>query len=144
MSATDTVVRGMGEGRVPEALRRALDEARERAHAGLGAVADASRALDASLPQMIESARGKVDFQFARLAEGFAAKARHQLERERPEWGRLRYYLSPGDKLQERRLASLEPLAYRGAGIGAMLADLAEEHAARLEAGHATHDLLEL
>ena len=142
--ATDAVVRAVGEAHVPAALRAALDQARERAGVGLAAVAEASRALDASLPQLIESARGKVDYQYARLGEGFAAKARHQVERERPEWARLRYYLSPGDRLQERRLASLEPLAYRGAGIGGALADLAEAHASRLEAGHATHDLLEL
>ncbi|NOT35715.1 MAG: bacillithiol biosynthesis BshC [Candidatus Eisenbacteria bacterium] len=141
---TDAVVRGLGESRIPESLRASLRDARARASAELERVAAESRSLEPSLPQMVESARGKVDFQYARLEEGFAAKARHRLEREHPEWGRLRYYLAPADKLQERRLASLEPLAYRGIAVGNELAALSEEHAARLEQGVACHDLIAL
>ena len=74
--------------------------------------------MDASLPQLVESARAKVDYQFQRLLEGLAGKVRHRLEREHPEWPRLRHYLLPGDRLQERRLASLEVVAYRGARRG--------------------------
>ena len=89
-------------GRARGRARRARAQA---ALDGLARFGEASRALDASLPQMVESARGKVDFQFARLHEGLAGKARARLDREHPAWRRLRYVLLPGDKLQERRLA---------------------------------------
>ncbi len=64
--------------------------------------------------------------------------------REHPAWPRLRYYLLPGDKLQERRLAALEPVAYRGPSVAMELCDLAEAHAEALERGVWGHDLLEL
>jgi len=92
----------------------------------------------------VESARGKIDYQFARLLEGYLAKARHKLDREHPEWLRVRYYLAPGDKLQERRLAMLEPFVHRGPGVVSELLDYAAEHAAALEQGRSLHFLLEL
>ena len=100
--------------------------------------------MDASLPQMVESARGKVDYQFARLEEGLVAKARHRLERQHPEWLRLRYFLMPGDKLQERRLASLEVVARRGAPVVAELCELAAEHARRVAGGTLEHLVIDL
>ena len=78
-----------------------------------------------------------------RLLEGVAGKTRHQLERRHPEWARLRYVLLPGDRLQERRLASAQPIAQRGLGLGAELAELAAEQARRLVDGHHDHLLLE-
>ena len=144
ITTSDAVLKRMAESRVPAGLRDGLEQSRQRALAELDRVSELSRALDASLPQMVESARGKVDFQFARLAEGVVGKARQKLEREHPEWLRVRYYLWPGDKLQERRLASLEPAATRGVALGAELAPLAEAHAERLEAGVASHLVLEL
>ena len=38
-------------------------------------------------------------------------KVRARFDKEHPVWRRLRYSLSPGGKLQERRVASLEPVA---------------------------------
>jgi hypothetical protein len=125
-------------------VREELERARDTSRQAFERLAASSRELDPSLPQMVESARGKADFQFARLADGYLGKARHRLEREHPEWVRLRYYLAPGDRLQERRLASLEPVAHRGIAVATALAYLAEDHAARLEEGHATHVLLDL
>jgi hypothetical protein len=142
--ASDAVMRRVADARIPAEVRADLERAREDARRAFDRLAETSRRLDPSLPQMVESARGKVDFQYARLAEGYLGKARHRLEREHPEWVRVRYYLSPGDKLQERRLTSFEPLVHRGPGVTATLADLAEDHAARLEEGHATHVLLDL
>ena len=93
---------------------------------------------------MVESARAKVDYQFARLLEGVTGKVRHKLERQHPEWLRLRYYLMPGDRLQERRLASLEVIAYRGTAVAGELSELAQAQAARLERGSQEHLVLEL
>jgi hypothetical protein len=92
---------------------------------------------------MVESARGKMDFQVTRLAEGVLGKARGRLDREHPLWKRLRYVLWPGDRLQERRLTSLEPVARRGPAVIAELCELATEHAARTATGVHEHHVLE-
>ncbi len=144
VATTDAVLRQHAERQVPTDLHEQLAVAREEALARLERFASASTRVDPSLPQMVESARGKVDYQFARLLEGLTGKIRHRLEREHPEWLRLRYYLSPGDRLQERRIASLEPIAWRGVDVGVELCDLAEEHATALERGAWQHFLVEL
>lgn len=141
--ATDQVLHALAERRLPETLVSELAAARSSAQAGIARLSEVSRGFDASLPQLIESARGKVDFQFARIEEGLIAKARGQQDREHPLWRRLRYMLLPGDKLQERRLASLEPIARRGAAMVPELVELATEHAERLAAGVHEHLLLE-
>ncbi|MEO5619132.1 MAG: bacillithiol biosynthesis cysteine-adding enzyme BshC [Candidatus Eisenbacteria bacterium] len=144
VAGADAVVRAHAESRIPAEPRRALQAAEAAAFDGLASFADAARTLDPSLPQMVESARGKMEFQFQRLLEGLSGKVRQQLERQHPEWSRLRYYLLPGDRLQERRLASLEVVAYRGAAATDELAELAAEHAHLLADGVHEHLLLEL
>ncbi len=144
VAATDQVLRRLSEARVPGELRVDLERLRTELGARLEAFARGAATLDASLPQMVESARAKMDYQLARLAEGLMGKARHRMEREHPEWLHVRYYLSPGDRLQERRLASLEPVAYRGPAVVRNLCDLAEAHAEALERGEHPHYLLEL
>ena len=143
IAATDAVLAKLAGTRIPPALEGELTRARAAALDGLARLGEASRVLDASLPQMVESARGKVDFQFARLQEGLTGKARARLDREHPAWRRLRYLLLPGDKLQERRVASLEPIARRGAGVASELCDLAAEHARRAAHGVHEHAVLE-
>ena len=144
VAATDAVLKLHAEHQLPADLRDQLADARAELQARLERFAAASIRVDASLPQMVESARGKLDYQFARLLEGLTGKVRHRLEREHPEWPRLRSYLSPGDRLQERRLASLEPAAWRGPDVAPELCDLAEEHAGALEGGEWRHYLLDL
>ncbi len=140
---TDAVIARVAETRVPQSLHEAIAHARASVDQSLARLADESRALDASLPQMIESARGKMDFQVSRLAEGVLGKARGKLDREQPLWRRLRYVVYPGDKLQERRLASLEPIARLGAGVVRELCEHAVEHAAKSAEGLHEHWLLE-
>ena len=140
---TDAVLARVAETRVPSSVHDALAAARLAVDQSLARLAEESRVLDASLPQMIESARGKMDFQVSRLAEGVLGKARGRLDREQPTWRRLRYVLLPGDKLQERRLASLEPVARAGRGVIAGLCELATQHAARTAEGVHEHHLLE-
>ncbi len=143
VTRTDQVLARLAEARIPAPLGRALEEAREASARAIAALGEAARGFDASLPQLVESARGKVDYQVARIAEGVLAKARARLDREHPSWRRLRYVLHPGDKLQERRLASLEPVARLGAGVIAGLCEHAAEHAARAAEGRLEHWLLE-
>ena len=144
VAATDQVLRQHAETRVPAGLTRALQDLRADLERRLGDFASDARVLDPSFPQLVESARSKIDYQIGRLADGLVGKARHRMEREHPAWLRLRYYLLPGDKLQERRLATLEPVAYRGPRVAMELCDLAETHAASLERGEWFHQLLEL
>jgi hypothetical protein len=134
----------MAERELPEGPRESLERAHRASLEGLAEFSERARSVDASLPQMVESARAKVDFQFQRLHEGLAGKVRHRLERQHPEWLRLRYYLLPGDRLQERRLASLEVVAYRGRAVTAEISALAAEHARRLAEGENPHYILEL
>jgi uncharacterized protein YllA (UPF0747 family) len=144
IGATDAVVKQYAETRVPAAVRDDLDRAQADTLAALDRFAERAKDVDASLPQMVQSARGKVEFQFQRLREGVVGKARHQMEKQHPEWLRLRYHLMPGDRPQERRLASLEPFAYRGPAVIGEMCDLAESHAAALEAGRLEHHAVDL
>ncbi|MCC6651197.1 MAG: bacillithiol biosynthesis BshC [Candidatus Eisenbacteria bacterium] len=143
VAETDAVLAQYAGEHVPAALEQELLGARSAALDGLTRFAEASRTLDGSLPQMVESARGKVDYQFARLHEGLVGKVRSKIDKEHPAWRRLRYVLLPGDKLQERRLASLEPVARRGGAVVGELCDAATEHAAKAAAGVHEHWLLE-
>ena len=140
---TDAVLARLAEGHVPGELQRALAATRAAADQSLARLAEVASGFDASLPQMVDSARGKIDFQVTRLAEGVLGKARARLDREQPLWRRLRYILQPGDKLQERRLASLEVVARCGRDVVRGVCDLATEHARATAAGVHEHYLLE-
>jgi uncharacterized protein YllA (UPF0747 family) len=140
---TDAVLTRLAETHVPGELQRALAAARTATDQSMARLAEVARGFDASLPQMVESARGKVDFQVSRLAEGVLGKARGRLDREQPLWRRLRYVLQPGDKLQERRLASLDVVARRGRDVVRGVCDLAAEHARATADGVHAHYLLE-
>jgi len=144
VSSADVVLKHLAERSVPVGVRVDLERAHADALAGLERFATSARTVDASLPQMVESARAKVDYQFQRLLEGLAGKVRHQLERQHPEWLRLRYYLLPGDRLQERRLASLEVVARRGRGVVSAVCARAAEHARALARGVNEHLVVEL
>lgn len=140
----DAVVRGVAAARVPAEVRKALESARRSAGSEMARLGAVTRTVDPSLPQMVESARAKVDYQFQRLEDGVAAKVRHQLDRRHPEWVKLRYYLLPADKLQERRLAGMELVAWRGRAVGGELVELAQRAAESVAAGRREHVVADL
>ena len=140
----DAILRRFAEESVPAGPRADLERARADAIDGLERLAASAREVDASLPQLVESARAKVEYQFQRLFEGLTGKVRHRLERGHPEWPRLRHYLMPGDRLQERRLALMEVVAYRGRAVVPALCDLAAEHVRALARGVNEHLVVEL
>jgi uncharacterized protein YllA (UPF0747 family) len=144
VTGADQVLKGMAERQVPSDVRGELERARSESLAALERFGASAQRVDPSLPQMVDSARGKVDYQFARLLDGVTGKVRHRLERQHPEWLRLRYYLMPGDRLQERRIASLDVVVHRGVAAVRELCDLAEEQARSLIDGVHTHLVLEL
>jgi bacillithiol synthase len=143
VAGADATLRVLAERSVPAGPRADLERARTDALGGLERLAASAREVDASLPQLVESARAKVEYQFQRLLEGLTGKVRHRLERGHPEWPRLRHYLMPGDRLQERRLASLEVVAYRGRAVVPALCDLAAEHVRALARGVNEHLVVE-
>jgi uncharacterized protein YllA (UPF0747 family) len=144
VTSSDSLLHRLAERSVPAATLATLESAHQDALAGLARVSEVTRAVDASLPQMVDSARAKVDFQYQRLREGVVGKVQKKLERQHPEWLRLRYYLMPGDRWQERRLATLEVAAHRGGTMAAELCELAREHARRLTEGVHEHLVVEL
>jgi uncharacterized protein YllA (UPF0747 family) len=144
VAGADAILRRLAEQSVPAGPRADLERARAAALDGLERFAASAREVDASLPQLVESARAKVEYQFQRLLEGLTGKVRHRLERGHPEWPRLRHYLMPGDRLQERRLASLEVVAHRGRAVVPALCDLAAEHVRGLARGVNEHLVVEL
>ncbi|MGH7742972.1 MAG: bacillithiol biosynthesis cysteine-adding enzyme BshC, partial [Candidatus Eiseniibacteriota bacterium] len=144
VTASDGVLRELAERSVPAGTLDVFQRAHAAALDGLDRIGAASREVDASLPQMVDSARAKVDFQYQRLREGLVGKVQKKLERQHPEWQRLRYYLMPGDKWQERRLSTLEVAAYRGGATGAEVCELAREHARRVAEGVHEHAVVEL
>jgi uncharacterized protein YllA (UPF0747 family) len=144
VTGADAVLKAMAERELPADVRARIEDARQTTARALEGIADAARAIDASLPQLVESARGKIDYQLARLHEGVAGKVRHRLERRHPAWARVRYYLLPGDRLQERRIASFEPIAYGGLARAGELCERAADAAREVARGSHAHLMLEL
>lgn len=144
VTGVDAALRLLAEQSVPAGPRADLERARADALGGLERLAVSVREVDASLPQLVESSRAKVEYQFQRLLEGLTGKVRHRLERGHPEWPRLRHYLMPGDRLQERRLVSLEVVAHRGRGVVPALCELAAGHVRALTRGVNEHLVVEL
>jgi uncharacterized protein YllA (UPF0747 family) len=143
VATTDQVLHALAEARVPAGLAAEVTAAEQATQSAFARLAEAARPFDASLPQLVDSGAAKAAFQLARVREGVVSKARGRMDREHPEWKRLRYVLLPSDKLQERRIASLEPLARHGLALVPELVALAEAHADALARGEHTHLLLE-
>ena len=135
----DGMVRGLAQKRLPSELESLVASARTRLGADLGEVARASQELDASLPQLVESVRGKMDFQLGRLLDGMLGKVRTRLDRAHPELPRLRHALKPGDRPQERRIGWLSLVGEAGEETAALVLALAEDHLSTLESGRMEH-----
>jgi len=139
---TDAAVRGLADRALPAPVRAAFERLRVEGNAQLRGFAESAAAVDASLPQVVESARGKVDYQYARILEALVAKSRTRLERAHPQAPRLRHALSPGGRPQERRLAWLDLVARGGTAALAQARKLAEYHVENALSGHVSHGLV--
>lgn len=104
-------------------------------------LAAATRPVDPSLRQLIESSRSKMDFQLGRLAEGIASKVKSRHDRQNPRLGRLKGFLLPGEKLQERTLSVAAAFAGWGPGGAGRILGLARRHVEDTLAGKAAHYL---
>ncbi|HVP37666.1 MAG TPA: bacillithiol biosynthesis BshC, partial [Candidatus Saccharimonadales bacterium] len=120
-------------GRLAEFEHCLTDRARE--------LTQSTQALDPSLAQLVESARAKMDFQLHRLRDGILSKVRVGRERQRPRLARLKGFLLPYEKLQERTAGFAAPLLQWGPGGAARVLDLARRHVADTLAGAHAHYL---
>ena len=138
----DATLRTVFERKVPREITTELETLRQDTFSRLERFAASASSVDSSLPQMIESARGKIDFQIRRLHEGVVGKVRGQFDRKNPELGRLRQALRPQDKPQERRLAWLDLVARGGDEFLRQGRALAELHVEGVLGGGADHFVL--
>jgi uncharacterized protein YllA (UPF0747 family) len=139
---TDTALRDFFTGIVPDGIRGELEDLRTQSAERLESFAAQAREIDASLPQLIDSARGKVDYQYKRIADGVLSKVRSQFDRSHPQVGRLRHALLPHDRAQERRLCWLDLVARGGRGVLERAQSAADQHVESTLAGKNEHFLL--
>lgn len=101
------------EARVEEAVPRSLVEElgalRDHLRAESARLSRRAQELDASLPQLFESAAGKADYQLDRMVEGVRGKVRHRVIHNTPFLAGLYDFLRPRGKEQERVLSLLTP-----------------------------------
>ncbi len=120
---------------VPAELSRTVGALRTHARAELARAGDESRALDASLPEFVRATAARLDWRLARLEAGFVKKARRRWKREHPSHPHFASYLKPHQRLQERTLAWLDPIARGGQGVEALARERAAAHVDDLLAG---------
>jgi uncharacterized protein YllA (UPF0747 family) len=97
------------EEAVPKSLVGDLGSLREQLRAETARLSRRAQELDASLPQLFESAAGKADYQLDRMIEGVRGKVRHRVIQNTPFLAGLYDFLRPRGKEQERVLSLLTP-----------------------------------
>jgi len=139
---TDGAMRDLVSRLVPAPVRNELERLRREANDGLRRFADPSSTVDASLPQLVESVRSKIDFQYGRLLEGVVSKRKSAFERAHPAAARLRHALLPQGRAQERRITWMDVAAHEGPGFTEAMADLAVLHVEQCFAADPAHYLV--
>jgi uncharacterized protein YllA (UPF0747 family) len=114
-------VEARAEEAVPKSLIEDLAALREQLRAETGRLARRAQELDASLPQLFESAAGKADYQLARMVEGVRGKVRHRVLQRAPFLAGLYDFLRPRGKEQERVLSLLTPFLCEEEAAGTLL-----------------------
>jgi uncharacterized protein YllA (UPF0747 family) len=138
---TDHAIRCVVNRLVPALVRDELERLRREANDGLTRFAEPARGIDASLPQLVESVRAKVDFQYGRLLEALVTKRKAAFDRAHPAAARLRHALLPQGRPQERRLGWLDLVAHEGAEAVVSAHDVATLHDEQAFAGEVSHYL---
>jgi uncharacterized protein YllA (UPF0747 family) len=139
---TDKTIKDLVSRMVPAPVRHEFERLRREANEGLRHFADPAATVDTSLPQLVESVRSKVDFQYGRLLEALVTKRKAAFERAHPAQGRLRHALMPQGRAQERRVTWLDLLAHEGPDFASAMADLATLHVEQSFAGDPAHYLV--
>jgi hypothetical protein len=104
------------ERQTPPDLDHALNQGRGSIVTAYEVIRESSKTLDASLPQMVDSALEKSLFQLDRLREGVFKKLKHRRELASPRYRHLPDFLAPRRRPQEREIGALAlPLLLGGA-----------------------------
>lgn len=141
---TDKTIKDLVSRMVPAPVRSEFERLRKEANEGLNRFAEPAATVDASLPQLVESVRSKIDFQYGRLLEALVTKRKAGFERAHPAAGRLRHALMPQGRAQERRETWLDLLAHEGPEFTNALSDLATLHVEQSFAGDPAHYLVHM
>ncbi len=94
-------------------------------------LAEQLAAVDPSLVQLAESARGKADYQTQRLREGLESKLRQRALRRTPWLANWRDLVRPRERGQERVLSCVTPWSWGADGFADALLQTADEDLAR-------------
>ena len=126
-------------GRLPAELSSRIESARRELGRLFDDLHEPSRLLDASLIQILDSARDKALYQFERYPEGAYKKVRQREEAARPGLNGLAEFLRPRTRLQERELSAL---AVDLLDAVPAVEDAIRAHVAGLFAGERGHHLV--
>jgi uncharacterized protein YllA (UPF0747 family) len=133
----EETIDAMARRAIDPALLKEVEETRVRILDLLVALEEPSARLDKSLPQLLNSVTGKVDFQVRRVEEAILTKARAALLRRSPALANLREVLTPRGRPQERGFTLWTPFAIEGMRAIRDLEGAVEAWLARGESGHA-------
>lgn len=114
LSAPDQALEDWARAGLDPALGDQLSRTRREVVGALEDLLPHLAEVDRSLPQLLESARGKIDFQLRRIEEAVVGKVRQQLQRKGPEIAHLREFLLPRGARQERSFTLWTPALYEG------------------------------
>lgn len=117
---------------LPHDLVSRVDAVRARVRSELEDLRPHLADFDPSLPQVLDSSLGRVDFQLGRIREGIEAKARHQFYQRHPMLARLKEFVRPRDGEQERSLSLLTPFLSEGSQPRRHLLEAADQHLERI------------
>jgi uncharacterized protein YllA (UPF0747 family) len=137
LSAPDRVLEEWALENLPAGLVDRVARVRKEVGEALEALVPALAEVDRSLPQLLDSARGKIDFQIRRIDEALVSKARQRLQRKGPEIAFLREFLLPRGGRQERSFTLWTPGLFEGGAVYPRLEGAVEAWFDRLGEGHA-------
>jgi len=139
---TDGAMRDLVGRLVPAPVKNELERLRREDNDGLRRFGEPASTVDASLPQLVESVRSKIDFQYGRLLEGVVSKRKSAFERAHPAAARLRHALLPQGRAQERRITWMDVAAHEGPEFTLAMADLTALHVEQCFGGDPAHYLV--
>jgi uncharacterized protein YllA (UPF0747 family) len=115
------------EEALPASLMEDLGALREHLRNEAARLSSRAQELDASLPQLFDSAAGKADYQLDRMIEGVRGKTRHRVFQGEPFLAGLSEFVRPRGREQERVLSLLTPFLCEEEA-GACLLEQAAHH----------------
>lgn len=129
------------EKQTPPDLDHALNQGRGSILTTYEVIRESSKTLDASLPQMVDSALEKSLFQLDRLREGVFKKLKHRRELASPRYRHLPDFLAPRRRSQEREIGALALQLLLGGAAREAVNAAARRHVDGMADGQRSHFL---